>query len=367
MKKMRVLAAVSVLTIVMFFIPLWSAQSADLKAGVKYGGVKEVKVLSGASSSAVFIAYSARAQLINKIPGIRSACIAGSITSNLDMLEKGQGDISHSSTGIMLDAAKGEGAFKGKTFKNIAFLSVDEGPRPAIMFVRGDSKIRSVQDFKGKHIATSIRGSGVANIWLKMMACHGITPENITKSGGRFSFLSNADINQGLRDKTIDVVLGSSGYYEANPTHLELIKTIGLRLIPLDPKALDQYLKDEPMAMKITVRPGLYNNTEPYQTWAAELQTIVVRRDMPDDLVYDILKALYSKAGRTSLLDSYPAALPFVLENGLQGAIKEIPVHPGAAKFYKENGVVAGKAFLWPTTKEDSLNKYGGKWDWPWK
>ena len=242
-----------------------------------------------------------------------------------------------------------------------------KGPGLPSCLCEPDSKIFTIQDFKGKHIATSERGSGTAVMWTKMMAYHGITPESMAQLGGRFSYLSAGDVNQGMRDKTIDVVLAASGHYEANPVHLELITTIGVRLIPLDPKAIDQYIKDNPMAMKTVVNPGLYNNTEPYQTWANETQAMVVRRDLPDDLVYDILKALYSKPGRKTFYDAYPTAIPFLLENGLQGSSKEMPIHPGAAKFYKDNGVVAGKPFIWPASKEDALNKYGGQWDWPWK
>ena len=135
MKKMTLLWVVSVVIITMLFVPLWSAWSAE-PAGAKYGGIKEFKVLDGGSSSAVFINYSTRAQIINNIPGIRSTCIAGSITGNLDILEKGQGEMSHSTNATMRDAAMGEGAFKGKTYKNLAFLGIDEGPRPSVMFVR---------------------------------------------------------------------------------------------------------------------------------------------------------------------------------------------------------------------------------------
>lgn len=366
MKRTRFYHVMCLAAAITLVIPLLSLRAAEPKAGVKYAGIKEVRVLDGASSSASFIPYSARAKIINTIPGIRSSCIAGSMEGNVDALEKGQGDIIHSTNAIQWNVAHGVGSFKDKTYKNVAFLSFDEGYRPSVLFVRADSKIYTLQDLKGKHIATSTRGSGTAVGWTKMMAYHGITPENMAQSGGRFSYLSPGDVIQGMRDKTIDANMTSTGYYEANPSHLELIKTVGVRLIPLDPKAIEQFIKDNPTASKATVQPGLYNNKETYQTFAADTTTMLVRRDLPDDLVYDILKALYSKDGKKTFFDAYPTGIPFVLENGLCGTIKEIPVHPGAVKFFKDNGVVGCKQAVWPTSKEDAL-KRGGQWEWPWK
>lgn len=366
MKGVRLFYRVFVAVTVMSFISLFSVEAADPKAGTKYGGVKEIRVLDGASSSASFIPYSARAKIINMIPGIRSSCIAGSMEGNIDALEKGQGDIIHSTNAVQWNASHGVGTFKDKTYKNLAFLSFDEGYRSSILFVRADSKIYTIEDLKGKHIATSTRGSGTAVGWTKMMAYHGITPESMAQSGGRFSYLSPGDVIQGMRDKTIDANMTSTGYYEANPSHLELIKTVGVRLISLDPKAIEQFIKDNPTASRATVKPGLYNNKETYHTFAADTTTMLVRRDLPDDLVYDLLKALYSKDGKKTLFDAYPTGIPFILENGLCGTIKELPVHPGAAKFFKDNGVVGCKEVMWPTSKEDAM-KRGGQWDWPWK
>jgi len=366
MKEKKYFRVICCVGAIMLLIPPWSLQAAESKTGTKYGGVKEIRVLDGASSSASFIPYSARAKIINTIPGIRSSCIAGSMEGNVDALEKGQGDIIHSTNAIQWNAMHSEGVFKGKTYKNLAFLSFDEGYRPSILFVRADSNIQSIKDLKGKHIATSTRGSGTAVGWTRMMAYHGITPESMAQSGGRFSYLSPGDVIQGMRDKTIDANMTSTGYYEANPSHLELIKTVGVRLIPLDPKAIEQFIKDNPTATRATVQPGLYNNKETYQTFAADTTTMLVRRDLPDDLVYDILKALYSKDGRKAFYDAYPTGIPFILENGLCGTIKDIPVHPGAAKFYKDNGITGCKQAIWPVSKDDAL-KRGGQWDWPWK
>ena len=54
--------------------------------------------------------------------------------------------------------------------------------------------------------------------------------------------------------------------------------------------------------------------------------------------VYEIVKALYSDAGQKAMGAGHAKGKFITKENAVQGA--GIPFHPGAAKFYKEVGVL---------------------------
>ena len=62
------------------------------------------------------------------------------------------------------------------------------------------------------------------------------------------------------------------------------------------------------------------------------------KKDLPDDLVYTIVKAMYSPAGLAYLAKVHPAGKGIKLENAAKWA--PIPTHPGAVKFFKEAGVL---------------------------
>jgi TRAP-type uncharacterized transport system substrate-binding protein len=67
------------------------------------------------------------------------------------------------------------------------------------------------------------------------------------------------------------------------------------------------------------------------------MNIMLVAKDLPDDVVYDITQA--SMIIWTRLHASHATAKSNIsLENALRGVT--IPLHPGAEKYYKEKGIV---------------------------
>ncbi len=60
--------------------------------------------------------------------------------------------------------------------------------------------------------------------------------------------------------------------------------------------------------------------------------------EQPTELIYEITKALWNKNTRKLLDKGHSKGKAIRLETALKGVL--IPVHPGAAKFYKEAGVM---------------------------
>ena len=66
-------------------------------------------------------------------------------------------------------------------------------------------------------------------------------------------------------------------------------------------------------------------------------QYVAVRTDVPEDLVYAFTKTLMENAAE---LDAYHALGTTIRpETALSGLDPNIPIHPGAARYYKEAGV----------------------------
>jgi TRAP-type uncharacterized transport system substrate-binding protein len=59
---------------------------------------------------------------------------------------------------------------------------------------------------------------------------------------------------------------------------------------------------------------------------------------LPEDLVYNLVKSIYSSQGLDYLGKVHPAGKGIKLENAAKWA--PIPFHPGAKKFFKEAGVL---------------------------
>jgi hypothetical protein len=64
---------------------------------------------------------------------------------------------------------------------------------------------------------------------------------------------------------------------------------------------------------------------------------LVIRAGVDADLVYALTRALWSEAAQRALREGHPKGGEIRLDNALEGV--SIPLHPGAARFYREAGL----------------------------
>ena len=83
---------------------------------------------------------------------------------------------------------------------------------------------------------------------------------------------------------------------------------------------------------------GAYPGVERAVPVVAVRNLLVARSDLPDDLVYDITRAIFEH--HAELVAVHPEARKLTLES----AVKYSPArfHPGAIRYYREKGVWAG-------------------------
>ena len=68
---------------------------------------------------------------------------------------------------------------------------------------------------------------------------------------------------------------------------------------------------------------------------------LVTNAGQDEDLIYEITKALWSKTARALLDNGHAKGRVITLETALDGVAGiGVPLHPGAARFYKEQGML---------------------------
>jgi len=86
------------------------------------------------------------------------------------------------------------------------------------------------------------------------------------------------------------------------------------------------------------IKAGTYEGqTEDVSTVAVGAQW-VVSADVPEDLVYEITKALWNDSSRKLFDAGHAKAKDIQLSSALKAV--NTPLHPGAEKFYKEKGLI---------------------------
>ena len=62
---------------------------------------------------------------------------------------------------------------------------------------------------------------------------------------------------------------------------------------------------------------------------------MIARDDLPDDLVYQVVKAVHENQAR--LVSAHPSARETIPQNVVKNTF--LPFHPGAVRYYREIGI----------------------------
>src|SRR4029079_15260014 len=109
----------------------------------------------------------------------------------------------------------------------------------------------------------------------------------------------------------------------------------GAKLIPLTGAAVDKLIAEHSYYAKATIPGGMYShNAHPAQTYGV-LATLVTSAKVPDDVVYNLVKATFDNFDEFKKL--HPAFANLAPETMVKDGLSA-PLHPGAVKYYKEKG-----------------------------
>ncbi len=200
---------------------------------------------------------------------------------------------------------------------------------PAQLVVRADGDLHSAKDLEGKRIAVGNAGSGAATSAERFFRHVGVW-ENMTPE-----FLGYSPAASAFRDGKIDGFWVLVGY--PNASIIEASTQMRIRLMDLheDAEATDFY---DAYAYSHTVIPAntYSGQTEDTQTFQ-DSTLLITRADVPEDVVYEKTKAIWSQEGLTNLRQAHGAARETSMENNFKGSSR--PLHKGAYRFWVEQGI----------------------------
>ena len=119
---------------------------------------------------------------------------------------------------------------------------------------------------------------------------------------------------------------------------MELARDIPIRLIEVEPDALARLRAAHSNVVPLTIPAGSYNGIDKDVHTYTLPQMWLCRKDLSEDLVYKIIKAVYENTEEKNAI--HPLAKMYNIENAFRGT-PGVPVgfHPGAIKYYKEKGI----------------------------
>ena len=235
---------------------------------------------------------------------------------------KDKEDVALRNSGLALLKAKGP----LRNLRAIAALY----PEQIHVVVGDDGAIHSLQDLRGKRVALGEPESGTLADARLVLEAAGLTECDIKPD-----YLRLSEAADGLVQRRIDAFFLVGG--APVPAITDVAASTPARLVPI-PEALSEKLGHKYSFLTPDMIPGgSYPGMDDAAATISTTALWVVRADVDEKLVYAITKALWSDATKRLLDATHPVGKRIRLQTALDGIA--IPLHPGAARFYREAGL----------------------------
>jgi TRAP transporter TAXI family solute receptor len=313
-------------------VTLALALAVCLAAPVAAADKEFLRMFSGPEGGSWYPLGSAMMTILDKNLKIPSSNGPGGGVGNCKAVNAGRADLGWTYTHTAYNAYNGRGKFNKKN-QNLRHL-MSLYPGVFQIAVPKDSKVMTVADLKNKRIVpgkVGFSGTVIAELVLK---AYGLTFDSIKKDGGSVSFVGYSDSAALMKDGHSDVYMAVTSCPQS--TIIDLNFRPGVRFLGIDPAHMKKILAMEPGLMATVIPKTAYKGMDKDVPAVGTVTCIVINKDVPDKVAYNIVKTLYANWPELAKVkkQAIEASKP---ENALLGA--GIPVHPGALKYYKEKGI----------------------------
>jgi len=196
-------------------------------------------------------------------------------------------------------------------------------PLPMYLLVRAGSGIHKVSDLKGRVIAVGARNNSTSTLTTLLLNAFHVEPVTIRE-------LTSRDVAAaGLKDGTFDAIV-LPGYVYPDDKTLEVVRD-GAYLVPIDGPPVDQLRRESPFVRVVMIPRDIYPGQNQIIPTVGIDMVIVCRRDLDEKLVYQLTEQLFNVFPRLARVE---AVLRFL--NMEEAPATPIPLHPGAARYFRE-------------------------------
>ncbi|RKQ70342.1 TAXI family TRAP transporter solute-binding subunit [Oceanibaculum indicum] len=290
---------------------------------------------TGGVTGVYYPAGGAICRLVNadrKTHGLRcSVESTGGSIYNINAIAQGEMEIGVAQSDWQYHSYNGSGGpFEGKPIKQIrAMFSLH--PEPFTVLARKDSGIKTFDDMKGKRVNVGNPGSGQRATMDVVLKAKGWTTADFSLA----SELKPAEQSQALCDNKVDAIIYTVGH--PNGSIQEATTSCETVLVNVDGPAIDKLLAENPYYSKATIPGGMYTGNANDVTTFGVGATVVTSATVSEDVVYQTVKAVFENFEDFKKL--HPA-FGVLDKKGMTMNALSAPLHDGAAKYYREAGLM---------------------------
>ncbi len=293
---------------------------------------QNISIATGGTGGVYYPLGGGMAAVLSKhVPGMQvTAEVTGGSVANLQLIGTGKPYIALTQADAAIDAVKGEDKFTGKPVP-VRTLMVLYPNRMHVVTVEGTG-IAKMADLKGKRVSTGSGGSATEVMAFRVIEAAGLDKDKDMKR----ERLGVAESVNALKDRKIDAFFWVGGLPTAGVTDLANSPGVKIRLLDiadLQPAIVKKYGN---IYVKDVIPQRMYKGMDADNRQITVTNLLVAHADMDQKTAYTIVKTLWEN--RVDLVRVHAEAVNLKPENQRAEA-SSIPWHPGAVKFFAEQGI----------------------------
>ncbi len=298
----------------------------DANAGDRSNWPASLNIGTASQGGVYFVYGNGLASFIGEKLGVSaSGAVTGGPVQNATLVQNKEQDLGLVTMGPMLEAWNGKSTLApGLEHKDVrALFAMYETPFQAITM--SSSGITKLSDLNGKRVSVGPSGGTADMYWRRILKALNIEA-TISNAGA-------ADSAGQLKDGMIDAFLFAAGI----PTGAfsQLAAEADVTIFSFSANELETVLKDFPEMAAYTIPANTYSVQKEDQKTVAMWNFVVVNKDMPESLAYEVTKLALENNPR--MVQIHATAKATVPENWNKNTF--LPFHPGAVRYYQEKGI----------------------------
>ena len=240
---------------------------------------------------------------------------------NIELLESGQAKLGFVTVGIALAAWNATGVWAGKSPARGMRAVFPMYDTPLQLLVRQDSGIGAVAQMSGRRVGVGPHGGTAATYFPQSF--------NVLKVPVTFTYGEWADLATQMHQGALDVLAVAAGV--PFPSFMELEARSQVRYLSFDADQIAALRLAMPELTPSRIPAGTYPSLLRHYQTLGLYNFAVAHADLPDDLVYNVVRAVFEH--HEEMMEAHPAAAATVPANLDRNSF--LPLHPGAIRYYR--------------------------------
>ncbi|MBW5801326.1 TAXI family TRAP transporter solute-binding subunit [Halomonas elongata] len=281
---------------------------------------------STSSSSSHYSYFVAVNQVINnQVEGVSSSVAeTGATVDNLRRLSRDQIDLGLVTTNTGYHAYQGLNDFEGRPIDSRLLWVYTVAPQNVVL--RADAGVESMDALEGVRLNPGITGSATESTTEAVMQTLGISPDYVRGS--------TTDVVDSIKDARIAGYVKSGVGERLDGSTLDIATFTPIEVLSLSDQQVATLQEQMPDVAVVEIPEGAAEDIPAYRTWAFGV-AVHAKPGLDEETAYQIVKAVME--------NPEPQANAFSAVKGADMAkmtleVGSVPLHPGAAQYFKEQG-----------------------------